>query len=133
MLGGKALAIELELVESSDDQENWTLVKIRSSLTLGEVNHQLETVDSLLEPGLKRLLELIRPLKEGEVELTQPAEGETRELRAARELKEFERRLREVVRLEAGGKAGNLFLKGEEIRKGVDSWLQADGCDLLNW
>ena len=102
-------------------------------MTLGEVNHQLEHVDALLAPGLRRILKLMRPLREGEEDSKQPADGETRELRAARELKEFERRLREIVRLEAGGKEGNLFSKGEEVKLGVDSWLQTHGCDPSNW
>ncbi|KAL7411879.1 hypothetical protein BDY24DRAFT_395169, partial [Mrakia frigida] len=74
----------------------------------------------------------LRPPREGEEQSGELVDGETRELRAARELKEFERRLREVVRLEAGGKQGNLFLRGEEIRTGVDSWLRAKGCDPSN-
>lgn len=133
ILGGKALSIELELVESSEDQGNWVLAKIRCSITLDEVNHLLEHVDALLEPTLRTLLELMRPPKEGEEQWGKLVDGETRELRAARQLKEFERRLREVVRLEAGGKQGNLLLRGEEIRTGVDSWLRAKGCDPSNW
>lgn len=131
VLGGKALGIELELLESSEDQGTWTLAKFRCSLTLegGPSDHHLAGVDELLGSSLRRLLELMKPAKVGE----QTGEGETRELQAARELKEFERRLRQVVRMEGEGTQGDLFSRAEEIKSQVDGWLQSNGCGHSNW
>ena len=138
ILGGTALAVEIDLTESSASQDGeegggWKVAKVRSVVALESGEESLPGVDKLIGEPLEELLALMRTDGEREAEV---GEGETRELRAARVLGELERRLREVVRVDRatkGSKSENVFKKAEDMRKGVDEWLVGKECETGNW
>lgn len=127
ILGATSLAVEIELTETSEG--GWTVAKVSSVVTLDSGEDKVEGVDALLGGPLRELVTLMG----AEDEQTGLEHGETRELTAARVLGELERRLREIVTVDRAAKGSNLFKTAEEIKAGVDGWLESKGCDAASW